>query len=463
MEKYKEAIRSVTEDHELSRGHADSRSKEHLLNTILEHSKKKHYLDEFGTNNQLVESLISPLRDESMYLSVTTIQTLRILRNSCAKRDKNQQKCLKFNAHEEVVKSLNHVLNIDTLETTHELDAPSRRIKTMNLKLRREFILYSVQFLCNFTTSNLATSKKLWKIAFPTLMEELLKTMDDNVFAASAALVHNCIACDPALMVDVIHRWDKTVSHSRKGRKGSSKRKASEEGDDEKAQWIVTICRLALGAGNILSLFDATLSRSKGLNEATTLLQATESAVHQIANQDGRGGVAWSSIVHESAIEGMVDIITRFVGDRSISLAALTALSLLFESGLAVANPESIISNLRGNTLPSLLYLLRTSADGPLLGAILRLASALGKMNLAEALDIKIDRDTGKKLLEILAGDDRQLAQWSAKTIKEIVRRNAGARNICIELTATQNIEQNMLQEVGLEILVEKTSRQLQF
>mmetsp|Transcript_15275 Transcript_15275/g.62370 ORF Transcript_15275/g.62370 Transcript_15275/m.62370 type:complete len:464 (-) Transcript_15275:891-2282(-) len=463
MEKYRDAIRSVTEDHELSRGHADSRSKEHLLNTILEHSKRKHFLDEFGTNNQLVESLILPLRDESMYLSVTTIQTLRILRNSCAKRDKNQQKCLKFNVHEEVVKSLNHVLNIDTAETTHELDAPSRRIKTMNLKLRREFILYSVQFLCNFTTSNLATSKKLWKIAFPTLIEELLKTMDDNIFAASAALVHNCIACDPVLMVEVIHRWDKTASHSRKGRKGTSKRKASEEADDEKAQWIVTICRLALGAGNILSLFDATLTKSKGLNEATTLLQAAESAVHQIVNQDGRGNVAWSSIVHESAIQGMVDIITRFVGDRSISLAALTALSVLFESGLAVADPEPIISNLRGNTLPSLLYLLRTSADGAMLGAILRLASALGKMNLAEALDLKIDRDTGKKLLEILAGEDRQLAQWSAKTIKEIVRRNAGARNICIELTATQNIEHRTLEEVGLEILVEKTSRQLQF
>mmetsp|Transcript_15274 Transcript_15274/g.62368 ORF Transcript_15274/g.62368 Transcript_15274/m.62368 type:complete len:321 (-) Transcript_15274:891-1853(-) len=320
--------------------------------------------------------------------------------------------------------------------------------------------------------------------------------MDDNIFAASAALVHNCIACDPVLMVEVIHRWDKTASHSRKGRKGTSKRKASEEADDEKAQWIVTICRLALGAGNILSLFDATLTKSKGLNEAvgnpkkkvqimpffkrvllypwnfnlllrlhhqTTLLQAAESAVHQIVNQDGRGNVAWSSIVHESAIQGMVDIITRFVGDRSISLAALTALSVLFESGLAVADPEPIISNLRGNTLPSLLYLLRTSADGAMLGAILRLASALGKMNLAEALDLKIDRDTGKKLLEILAGEDRQLAQWSAKTIKEIVRRNAGARNICIELTATQNIEHRTLEEVGLEILVEKTSRQLQF
>lgn len=200
LESYDEAMKELLRPQWLS-GIMDSRKKEQTLKTVLEHSRRSYFLDKFEEEPVLCQHLTWMLRDKMAYTYVTTIQTLRILRNACARREKNQMQCELTGAQNGVINTLVMLIPTNSgSESSAHADLALKRIKSTNFRLRNEYVLYGIQFLCNFCTGNVTKDNGVWDSLSPEIFEELFKLPDDNIFAATAALFHNCIASKPTRM-----------------------------------------------------------------------------------------------------------------------------------------------------------------------------------------------------------------------------------------------------------------------
>ncbi len=181
---------------------AGTRRQEEVLRTLIPLTRTEEGRARIGGTANALKNLVGILSDRHVYLNDAGAIVVRLLRNLCARNRDNQTALADLDAHGKV---------LDCIEK--RLDRPANGVlariaDTDAARLKMPFFGFAVEFLVNFATNHVENAGLVWERCFPIMFCELLECANPAASSAAAVLVHNCVACLPERIIDVVKIWD---------------------------------------------------------------------------------------------------------------------------------------------------------------------------------------------------------------------------------------------------------------
>lgn len=166
-----------------------------ILRPLLSVSRQEEGRLKLGATPGAIPNLVRFLHIRDTLDEKAVQLAIRILRNLCVRSSANQARAASADGHRIVLSALAEVLQpIDGETMTGDL--PS--------SLSTPFFGFAVEFLVNFVTGNESNAELVWAIAFPNVIDKLLRCPNQAAAAAAGALVHNCVTAAPHRMPDLV-------------------------------------------------------------------------------------------------------------------------------------------------------------------------------------------------------------------------------------------------------------------
>lgn len=176
-----------------------------VLRVLLPSSRREEGRVALGASPGAVRNITAVLRTPAKIDHKLGHLAVRLLRNLCVRSVPNQTRAAEADGHIVVLSCFARALRFPTNPASplHAVVTAGPR-EDARVSLCTPFYGFAVEFLVNFVTGNEDNAQRVWALAFPHIIDLVLRCDNHAAAAAAGALVHNCVTAVPHRMPDLV-------------------------------------------------------------------------------------------------------------------------------------------------------------------------------------------------------------------------------------------------------------------
>lgn len=349
---YEQAVTELCADTWAPQGvHVATRHSDETLRAILPVTRTEEGRAKLGATPKALDNLVCVLKDPHVFYEPLGELTIRILRNLCVRSVPNQGRTAQLGAHDLVLDCIEERFRFwDTEGMGHDSVLIKRIGQSSDEgRLKMKFFAYAVEFLVNFVTCNADNAELVWRKAFPTTLEKLLRCANTDAATAAAALVHNCIAIVPERMNDIVSIWTSNDGNGTSLAKAlieQMKQTAQREDDTQQDtfSWAFMVIRRLIGASLLRNSFEALgpslhdiVRGAKFSEQQKTFLQIFDAASGKSAESDQDDDIG-GIVVPENTFDFLMELFEAALLRKDGAMIGIVGSSI---ASVCVISPDS--------------------------------------------------------------------------------------------------------------------------